>query len=79
VLRRHGGIVKDDGKDAIRIARSEYVRHWADELGSLLSEYKRSQDTDGLISGIRRMSDWIGIREKPSPSWLQRSRGPIRD
>ena len=63
----HGGVVKDDGKEVIRIAKSEYVRHWADDLNSLLLECGRDQDIETLMNGIRKMSEWIGIAEKMEP------------
>ena len=63
----NGEIVRDEGKEVIRIAKSEYVRHWADDLNSLLLEYGRDQDTGTLMNGIKRMSEWIGIKEKAEP------------
>ena len=62
-----GKITKHDGKEAINIAKSEYVRSWADDLHSLLLEYQRSQETTSLITGIKKLSQWIGIQEKTEP------------
>ena len=62
-----GEVVKDDGKEAIRIAKSEFVRHWADDLNSLILEYNRSPDLEVLMRGTKRMSEWIGIQEKTEP------------
>ncbi len=59
-----GKIVKDDGKGAINTVKSEYVRHWSGDLNSLLSEYNRCQELSGLITGIKKLSEWIGIQEK---------------
>jgi len=62
-----GSVVKDEGKEAINVTKSEYLRHWADDLGSLLSEYERGHDVAGLINGVKKMSQWIGIQEKTEP------------
>jgi len=62
-----GSVVKDEGKEAIKITKSEYLRPWADDLGSLLSEYERGHDVAGLINGVKKMSQWIGIQEKTEP------------
>ncbi len=63
----NGNVVRDDGKKAIHIAESDSVRHWADDLNSMVLEYNRSQDLEGLMRGIKRMSEWIGIQEKTEP------------
>ncbi len=62
-----GKIIKDEGKKAINIVKSEYIQHWSGDLDSLLSEYRRDPDVVSLISGIKKMGAYIGIQQKTAP------------
>ena len=62
-----GKIIKEDGKNIINIAKSEYIRHWANDLNLILLEYEQSQEIANLITRIKKMSQWIGIQEKTEP------------
>ena len=62
-----GKIIKDEGKEVIHIIKSEYIQHWAENLNSLLLEYERSEEIESLITGIKKLSQYIGIKEKTEP------------
>ena len=63
----NGKITKDEGKDVSSIIKSEYLRSWQEDIREYLSEYNRSQDIDGLVKSIKKMSNYIGLQEKTEP------------
>ncbi len=62
-----GEIPKDEGKEAINIIKSEFVRSWEEDISSLLLEHQRSQEISSLLEGIKKLGQWIGIQEKTEP------------
>lgn len=59
-----GNLSEEEGRTADGIITSEYVRPWDDTLGDLYSDYERTKDIDGLIKGIKKINEYIGIRDK---------------
>ena len=68
-----GDITTVDGESIMDIIKSEYLRPWDDTLNDLLSEYQRSKDSGTLVTGIKKMGQYIGLENKP------KSQEPVED
>ena len=62
-----GYVSKDDGKLVISIIESKYLRSWEDNIRDLLVDYDRSNEVKSLITGIKTLGEYIGLKDKTEP------------
>lgn len=66
-----GKVAEDDGREIVEIVKSEHIQPWEDDIGDLLADYNRTQEADGLITGLKQLRDYIGLQEKTAPIKIQ--------
>ena len=62
-----GNLPVADGKDAYNILKSTDLRHWNDDMESLLDDYENRRDIRSLVGELRRIWGNIGMDADDAP------------
>ena len=51
----------------MNIIKSDYLRSWEGDIRDLLADYRRSNKVKSLITGIKTLGEYIGLKDKTEP------------
>ena len=51
----------------MNIIKLDYLRSWEDNIRDFLVDYDRNNEVKSLITGIKKLGDYIGLKDKPEP------------